>query len=439
MTPREALPGTLNEWVNFLSDLNPDHIELGLERVRTVLLRLKLDNLKNIPVIEFAGTNGKGSTAALVAATLDEAGIACGLYTSPHLHRFNERVRINGHDIDDVMLCDALSAVYEAANAQSPVSLTYFEYTTLAALWCFNAAKVRAMCLEIGLGGRLDAVNVIDADIAVIVSIGFDHMAILGNTLSKIAYEKVGIIKKGSVTITGELPPEAAAVVKSRCSELESPLFSQGEDFWFEKNGDGFCYRDKQKNVQNFPSPLVPVECAAVASAVISKLAGLKKLPESTELFMAERRVISRVCLPGRMQRVHQCPDVYFDVAHNVPAAEHLKKALLSRPKPKRRLAVVGMLRDKDIEGVLGILCGCFDAFYTATLHSGRGENAQRLQDALIKSGCRPSLVKSYDSVSSALKACVDEATPCDEIVVFGSFVTVSEASDCASEIFCRG
>ena len=425
MTLQQGEPSTLEGWTSFLAGLNPDRIELGLGRVGEVFRRLHLDSLKALPTVEFAGTNGKGSTAALVAATLEEAGVPCGLYTSPHLLRFNERVVINGREAADADLCRGFSAVYRASHEGALVPLTYFEYTTLAALWCFREAGVKALCLEIGLGGRLDAVNIVDADIAAIVSIGFDHMAILGDTLGKIAHEKAGIIKEGAVAaVTGVLPSEAFEVVKARCAECSVPLCSQGRDFEFERRGDGFRFSD-DAGAHDLPSPLAPVECAAVASEIISRLPSVKKPLAAHELWDAASRALARTSLPGRMQKVRSKPDLYFDVAHNVPAAAHLKAALSARRPQGRRIAVCGMLRDKDVEGVLSVLAPCFSSFHCASLHCGRGEEASRLMRALPEGMARA----EHESVADALSSALFEAGPCDEVVVFGSFVTVAEAA----------
>ncbi|MGN0909337.1 MAG: bifunctional folylpolyglutamate synthase/dihydrofolate synthase [Succinivibrio sp.] len=437
MTGKSGEPVTLQDWTGFLADLNPDRMELGLGRVREVFGRLGLDCLRSLPTIEFAGTNGKGSTAALVAASLEEAGVRCGLYTSPHLLRFNERVRVGGRDATDEQLCAAFSEVYRASREGTAVPLTYFEYTTLAALCCFRDAGVGALCLEIGLGGRLDAVNVMDADIAAIVSIGFDHMAILGDTLSKIAFEKAGIIKPGAhAVVTGELPEEAFGVVRERCQECGVPLYAQGRDFEFKRDAGGFSLLPRGGQARALPQPLAPVECAAVAAMVLSCLPSIgKKLPLDG-LWEAAGRAFAKTCLPGRMQKVRSNPDVYFDVAHNVPAAQHLRRALMERKVRGRRIAVCGMLRDKDVEGVLSVLAPCFSSFYCASLHCGRGEDAARLCRAL---GAKGAAASSSGCVAAALKAALASAKAGDEVVVFGSFVTVAEAATCLGESFNRG
>ena len=203
-------PGSLKTWLDYLEGINPNKIELVLSRVKTVFDRLNLDHIKQAKIVEVAGTNGKGSSAALIAASLNLSGIKTGLYTSPHLHSFTERVNIGGVDVNEETLCKAFAIVH---NAAKEVSLTYFEYTTLAAFVCFELEKVDALVLEIGLGGRLDAVNVLDADIALICSIGLDHTHILGNTIEKIAYEKAGIIKDHSYVVTGLISNEAKKVI----------------------------------------------------------------------------------------------------------------------------------------------------------------------------------------------------------------------------------
>lgn len=233
-----AKPGSLKTWLDYLDGIDPDKIELGLDRIKQVLEKLNLTIFKSIPVIEVAGTNGKGSTSALIAAALNYSGIKAGLYTSPHLHKFNERVNIGGRDVTDEELSQAFEIVHKTAG---DINLSYFEYTTLAALVCFSRAKVGAVVLEIGLGGRLDAVNALDADIAVITSIGLDHTKILGDTIGKIAFEKAGIIKNNCQVVLGEVEDEAYVVIKKRAEELHAELHVQGKDFLGEFI-DGFSY-----------------------------------------------------------------------------------------------------------------------------------------------------------------------------------------------------
>ncbi len=428
-------PGSLQAWLDHLQSLNPDHIELGLKRIRTVFDRLKLDSLNDLPITTIAGTNGKGSTAALISQALIKSGISCGLYTSPHLHRFNERVMINGREVDDELLCQAFSLIFDASNKEPSVALTYFEYTTLAAFICFKKANVEALVLEIGLGGRLDAVNLLDADVSVITSIGLDHMQILGNTIEEIASEKAGIIKPDSFVVAGAMDESALDVIRERAQAMHATIFEHGRDFNARFDSDcSYSERNiEQDLVVNFaiPSPRVPRECVAVALKALSllKSSGLDRISYSAIVSS-----VSDTVLPGRMQKVCAFPDIYLDVAHNLPAAEHLKKMVEELHVTGHRYAVIGMLRDKDIEGVLAVLASVFDKFYVTSLHTSRGEENVRLQNALIKADVDKSLIKSFDNTSDALLQCCHDAGADDAIYVCGSFVTVAEADDCMDE-----
>ncbi len=419
-------PGSLKTWLDYIEGLDPNKIDLGLDRVQAVLQRLNLDFLKKVPVVEVAGTNGKGSTAALIAASLSYSHISTGLYTSPHLIRFNERIAIDGQSVEDEVLCEAFSRVFDAAGT---TPLTYFEYTTLAALVCFDIKKVEALVLEIGLGGRLDAVNAIDADISVITSIGLDHTRILGDTIEKIAFEKAGIIKKDRQVVVGRVDNAALAVIAKKAEEMTAKVFAEGIDFYGHFLGNGFDYVEKSGSsimLCRYPLPKIPLCCAPAAIMAI-KLLKEKGVKVGED---AIKRALNEVALPGRMQKVSDAPALYLDVAHNPPAAVNLVNTLNARKIEGKRLAVIGMLKDKDIESVLKIVSGSFDEFYVATLHTVRGENSSRLSSALISSGIGKDLIKSYEQVSMALNSALKKAAKNDEIVVLGSFVTVAEAME---------
>lgn len=420
-----AKPGSLKTWLDYLDGIDPDKIELGLDRIKKVLDKLDLSIFKSIPVIEVAGTNGKGSTSALIASALNCSGIKAGLYTSPHLHKFNERVNIGGRDVTDEDLSCAFEIVHKTAG---DIKLSYFEYTTLAALVCFSSAKVEAVVLEIGLGGRLDAVNALDADIAVITSIGLDHTKILGDTIGKIAYEKAGIIKNGCKVVLGHVDKEAFDVIKKRADELNAEIYVEGEDF-LGKFKDGFSYIQKSSiNIATFSLsyPKIPFCCAPAAMRVITLLKerGIKITFEGID------KALKTTSLPGRMQLVRIKPMLYLDVAHNPPAATHLAGTLDLRHKLGKRYAVIGMLKDKDIESVLKIVRHCFDGFYIASLHTQRGENAERIKSALLSDNVDAASIKSFDHVNKAIEQVLKDANENDEIIVLGSFVTVSEAMD---------
>lgn len=423
-------PGSLQTWLDYIQSLNPCHIELGLSRVKKVLKHLNLDFSKTC-IIEVAGTNGKGSTSALSCAILKNLGLKTGLYTSPHLWQFNERVVIDGQPVASDLLANAFATVYAAAQ-ESSTELTYFEYTTLAAFVSFAKAQVDVMVLEIGLGGRLDAVNILDADIAIITSIGLDHTQILGDTIEKIAFEKAGIIKQKSFCITGVLDKEALDVIKDVSNKKEAQLYVQTQDFdaIFDANTH---YFNKQSYIElALSAPKVPECCVAAAIKCVeifvanfrSKVTNIKR-PLSPEVI---NKALEQTYLPGRMQLIATDPDIYIDVAHNPPAAAHLSLVLKKRPLKGKRFALIGMLKDKDVESVLKIVKSCFDEFYVASLPTERGESYLRLKNTLLSFGINSEKIHGYDKVQSALRDVRVKAQADDEIIIMGSFVTVSQA-----------
>lgn len=418
-------PGSLKSWLDFLESIDPNKIKLGLDRVKTVFDRLNLEHLKHTLTIEVAGTNGKGSSSALIASALNFSGLKTGLYTSPHLHSFTERIRVNDKNVDESILVQSFNRVYDV---KGEVELTYFEYTTLAALVYFDLQKVDAMVLEIGLGGRQDAVNIIDADIALICSVGLDHTHILGNTIKKIAYEKAGIIKKDKKVVCGLLDTSAKEVVKEVAIQLNAPCYFEKDNFKGDFK-DGFLYTQKGNNNEcfyKFPYPKIPYICAPSCIRVLTLI---KEMGYKVSLD-AMIKAIKSVSLPGRMQLVHLNPTIYLDVAHNPPAALNLVNTLKNRQKLNKRIALIGMLKDKDIESVLSIVKDSFDEFYVVSLDTARGERAERLKNALISCQVPDCLIKSYGKVTEAMDALLEHCSKLDEIVVLGSFVTVSLAMD---------
>ncbi|MBQ9275523.1 MAG: bifunctional folylpolyglutamate synthase/dihydrofolate synthase [Succinivibrio sp.] len=416
-------------WLRRLESINPAHIALGLERVKVVLNRLALKWPVKPLIIEVAGTNGKGSTAALIAAALGEAGIKTALYTSPHVREFTERFVIDGQQVSHEDLAAGLDAVQAAC--QTDIQLTYFEYATLAAYWCFHQANVKVMVLEIGLGGRFDAVNAFDADIGVICSIGLEHTQLLGDSLRQIAFEKAGIIKQGAQVVAGVMAEEALAVIRARAAELNATLLCQSEDFDGSVLGDGdegeLEFEDLgDGTLSRYPLPQLPVECAKLALEVLHLLRK-RGYDLSDEIISA---ALKKTTLPGRMQKVQSEPSVFLDVAHNPPAALYLRTRLEQRPVRGRRCAVIGMLKDKDIEGVLRICARCFARIYTCSLPGVRGESSLRLTKALREQGYPKEAIFAYGSAREALEAALPSLESQDELIVFGSFVTVTAALD---------
>lgn len=406
-------PRSLADWLAWLELQHPKAIDLGLERVGEVATRLGV-RAPGCPVITVGGTNGKGSTVATLVSIARVAGLRVGSYTSPHLRRFNERICLQGVPVEDATLVDAFEQV-EAARGD--VSLTYFEFTTLAALVVFRAAGLDLAVLEVGLGGRLDAVNVVDADVAVVTSIGIDHVEYLGNTRELIAIEKAGIFRAGRPAICGDAePPDtllAAAVA------LGAPLSRRGVDYGFSDEGESWIWSGAGRRFTGLPRPALALDNAATALAAL--LASPLVVPES-----ALREGLRQASLPGRLQAVAQAPLVLLDVAHNPHGAAFLIRQLPPARPGQRTRAVFAMLADKDAAGVMEACLGRIDAWHVASLPVPRGQQAAVLADMLLERGC--TVAGTYRTVAEALATARQQALPTDRILVFGSFYTVAAA-----------
>jgi dihydrofolate synthase/folylpolyglutamate synthase len=402
---------SLESWLAFIEKQHPKTIALGLDRVSEVLVRLETE--LRCPVITVAGTNGKGSTCAMLESVLKAAGYRTGLYTSPHLLRYNERVRVRGEEAGDAALCEAFAAV-EAARRDIP--LTYFEYGTLAALWLFARQNVEAAVLEVGLGGRLDAVNAVDADCAVLTSVGIDHVDYLGGTRDSIGREKAGIFRTGRPAVIAEPDPPAPVLA----APGEKLLFRK--DFGYTAEASQWSYWGPAAKRAGLAYPALrgAVQLRNAAAA----LCALDTLRDRLPLAMQEiRRGLAEVELPGRFQVLPGRPQVVLDVAHNVEAARTLAQNLAASGFAPETIAVCGMLRDKDIGGVLREMAPQITRWHLASLSGPRaasaGELAIHLKDA-------PE-VHQYASPAQAFAAAKEAAHENDKIVVFGSFLTVGE------------
>lgn len=577
----------IKAWEDYLNAIDPNCMSLGHDRIREVAMRMHLFEdliVSETSIVTVGGTNGKGSTSALIAAAMNNLNVKTGLFTSPHLFKFNERIQIAGVDISDELLSQCLSEVIQAqfsdnsvkalydeayidareeAEAQEKsesdkysdsfnsedhkrdylgadscgfgtcdsqcndnqeagdhsstssdhkscsccssetsfadetkealkaiqsmprplendiVELSYFEITTLAAMRAFLRAGCELLVLEVGLGGRLDCVNIFYNDIAIITSIGLDHMKVLGDTTQKIAHEKAGIINiYGSVIVGSGMDDDARREIMINVKKQDATAFYENDSFYVkvvEKQDAGeqsedydisappmrrtheICYRDKSMSFKLFfPYPKVPVACAGLALKAIFMLNAMFGIENDYRTLKAIEDAVKDTVLPGRMQHVGSEPDIYLDVAHNVPAAVHLRDRLLATisnndnakqgehaeqdkqaqqsnqaqlSSDHKRIAVIGMLKDKDIEGVLEVISSSFDAFYVASLPGLRGESKERLAASLTKLTNGAAKVQSFDSVADALKQAKSDATKDDTIIVMGSFVTVAEAS----------
>ena len=411
-------PADLAGWLAYVERLHPKTIELGLERVRVVLDRLALP--KFCPIVVVGGTNGKGSTCAMLEACLHAGGYRVGCYTSPHLLRYNERVRIAGREIDDGPLAAAFAEV-ERARGDTP--LTYFEFGTLAAWAAFAHARVDALVLEIGLGGRLDAVNAFEPDCAVLTSVALDHMEYLGDTRERIGWEKAHIFRPGRPAIVGDPAPPAAVIDHARA--IGAVVTCIGRDFGYEADRQQWRFWGPGGTRGGLAHPaLRGASQLGNAATAIAALDSLRHcLPVSAQ---AIRDGLARVELSGRFQVLPGRPVVILDVAHNPQAAAVLSANLADMGAFRRTVAVVGMLRDKDLAGVVGRLAGRIDRWYAATLDAPRGATADEVAGA-IKAACPGAIVEAFATPRAALAAAREAAEQGDRIVAFGSFYTVAD------------
>lgn len=408
LIPQATSP--LATWLCYLENLHSQAIELGLERVKKVAATL--DVLKPAPtVFTVAGTNGKGTTCRILESALIADGYSVGVYSSPHLVRYTERVRIQNEELDEAYHTAAFAQI-EAARGET--SLTYFEYSTLSALLLFKQLNVDVVILEVGLGGRLDATNIVDADVAVVTSIALDHTDWLGPDRESIGREKAGVFRGGKPAVVGE--PDMPRTIADVASEKGAQLLRRGVDWTYSVEANSWSFKDGQGELTGLPLPLVPQPNAATALAALR--ASWLDVSEA-----AIREGIENASLPGRFQIISEAPRVILDVAHNPHAAAYLADRLARLPKQGRVLAVIGMLHDKDIAGTLACLAAQVDSWYCAPLEGPRGATAQQLVEHL-KSG------EVYDSVAQAWHAAMAAATENDTVLVCGSFHTVAHVME---------
>lgn len=418
-------PASLAAWLAYLETLHPKAIALGLERVRDVLGRLPAHI--DCPVITVGGTNGKGSTCAMLESIYRSAGYATGLYASPHLLRYNERIRIRGAEAGDEALVQSFNAVEDA---RGDVPLTYFEFGTLAALWLFARARLDVLVLEVGLGGRLDAVNAVDADVAVITSVDIDHVDYLGPTRDGIGREKAGIFRPSRPAICGDRDPPAT--VEATARDIGATLLVLGRDYDFTDERTQWRYRGPRGERYGLPVPALrgayQLANASTALAAIDLLHD--RLPVSAQ---GIREGLLAVVLPGRFQVLPGRPTVVLDVAHNPHAARALADALATMGFHPQTFAVCAMLADKDMRGVVDALRPRIDRWFVAGLPGARGGGPAGIRDALLAAGVDGDAVRAYDDVATAFRAAREDASEADRIVVFGSFFTVAAALDAAA------
>ncbi len=419
-SPLSPLPTTLADWLARCERLHPKEIDLTLDRVRSVADRLGL--VFDAPVVTVAGTNGKGSTCAMLEAIALQAGYRVGLYSKPHLVHFEERCRINGEQVKASELLPHFEAVEQA---RGDVNLTYFEFTTLVIARLLSKALLDLVILEVGLGGRLDAVNVIDADCAVITSIDIDHTEYLGSTREAIGFEKAGVMRAGKpVIVSDPVPPQS---IVDHAQKIGADLWRFGRDFNY--SGDklqwNWAGRTKRFNAMAYPALRGANQLLNASGALAAFEALRERLPITAQ---AARNGLALVELPGRFQIVAGQPTLVLDVAHNPHAVAALVQNLDQMAYFPRTLVVFGVMRDKDIDAILTRLAPVVDHWHFTDLPAPRGARAQELAQrhaALQLKGPGPVTVACHGDPRQALDAALAQADPADRIVVLGSFQTV--------------
>ena len=409
----------LSDWLAWQETLHSSTIELGLERVGNVAARMDLLPLP-CPVISVAGTNGKGSSVAMLESIYRAAGYHTVCYCSPHIVRYNERIRVDGQEATDHQLCDAFDAIDSARGA---ITLSYFEFGTLAALFTIRQTHPDVAILEVGLGGRLDAVNIVDADVALVTAIGIDHVAWLGNDRESIGREKAGIFRATRPAICADPSPPLS--LRATAEATGADWYAAGAGFSRSTTENGWSFRGRQRHWNDLPRPALAgehqLDNAAGALAVIETL--LERLPVDQD---AIQRGLATVHLAGRAQRLPGPVEILVDVAHNPAGATRLAELLQADKRAGRTWLVLGMLEDKDAAGFAAALRGCVDEWCLASLATERGIAAATLQQR-IGSHAVPRATRLFESVTEAMQYALANVCATDRIVVCGSFAAVAE------------
>jgi len=412
---------SLDEWLSWQEGLNPKQIDLGLERVSRVLHRSGHGHHFNCPLISVAGTNGKGSVVAYLEAMALAGGSRVCSYTSPHLLRYNERIHMDGNEIDDQSLCMAFERVDQARGDEH---LTYFEFGTLAAIDLFMAAKPGLVIMEIGLGGRLDAVNVMEPDVAVITTVAMDHTDWLGSDRETIGFEKAGVLRTGQPAVCGDLNPPQSLL--EHAANVQAELKLIGKDYYVERHKQKWSLYDAGRAIDGLPLPALTGEFQLdnAATAIVA----LKSLPEFQPGDDAIKQGLRNARLQGRFQIIRQQPMVIVDVAHNPQAAGALVSQLRALPCAGKTHAVVAMLADKPAAEVVGLVAGEVDGWYTAGLESvPRGLSASDMA-AIVEQQASDVKLCAAATIAEACEQALTTVAEGDRIIIFGSFYTVAEA-----------
>ncbi|MDX1901602.1 MAG: bifunctional tetrahydrofolate synthase/dihydrofolate synthase [Gammaproteobacteria bacterium] len=409
---------SLQEWIEKIHSQHRLEIDLSLSRVREVAKCLCISPF-NCPVVTVGGTNGKGSTVAGLEKIWAMAGFKVGAFTSPWLYRFNELVRLQGVPVADEAFIQAFEQI---EGARGEITLTQFEFNTLAAFLIFQAAGCEVVILEVGLGGRLDAVNIIDANVAVITSIALDHMDRLGDTREKIGYEKAGIFRLERPIVCGD--PNPPETIRAAAEKLSAPFYCQGQDFGFEKNKDNWTFWSAEHSMTHLPLPPLLLQNMATVLMTIELLQ--PQLPVQRETL---NEAFKNISLPGRIEVHHGTVTRILDVCHNPAAAEILADYLKKNPVSGKTRAIFSMLADKDIVSTLHVMKENIVEWYIAPLDVARGASLAQLKEKFCVAQIAENRVHDFPTLKAAKDFAEKQSQRGDRLVIFGSFYTVSAVS----------
>ena len=414
-------PSNLQEWLDWQQTLHPQNIDFKLERIKSVYEKLNIKSIAD-KVIIVAGTNGKGSTVAILESILFESKYSVGTFTSPHIKRYNERIKINKEEVTSAELIESFKIIDKL---RGETTLTYFEFATLTAFYLFSKRKLDYVVLEVGLGGRLDATNIIDSNLSIITSIGIDHTEFLGTTIDSIALEKAGVMRPFSPCIYADQNPPS--VLLSYAKKNGSNFLYNQNDFFTKILKDTWVWRSNLG--KELVLPLLPLRGDFQynhASAALQALEIIEpSIIENTKLL---NEGINNISLIGRYQRISSNPEIIVDVAHNADSAEKLMDNVNREPK-KNTIAVVGILKDKDVYSLVKPMVNNIDKWFCGTINSERGMNSDEIKTRM-SGAISHNDIETFDSIDEACTNAMKSLRKEDRLIVYGSFYTVSEFLD---------
>tara|TARA_B110000858_G_scaffold157033_1_gene179657 strand:+ start:295 stop:1587 length:1293 start_codon:yes stop_codon:yes gene_type:complete len=414
-------PSNLQEWLDWQQTLHPQNIDFKLERIKSVYEKLDIKSIAN-KVIIVAGTNGKGSTVAILESILFENNFSVGTFTSPHIKRYNERIKIDKKEVTSAELIESFKMIDKL---RGKTTLTYFEFATLTAFHLFSKKDLDYVVLEVGLGGRLDATNIIDSNLSIITSIGIDHTEFLGTTIDSIAMEKAGVMRPFAPCIYADKSPPS--VLLSYAKKNGSNFLYNQNDFFTKISNDTWSWKSNMG--KNLVLPLLPLRGDFQYNHAAAALQALEiiepSILENTELL---NNGITNISLMGRYQKISSTPEIIIDVAHNADSAEKLMDNL-NKENKKNTVAVIGVLKDKDVYSLIKPMINNVDKWYCGTINSDRGMNADEIKTRM-SSTINQKNIETFGSIDKACSEAMLSLGKNDRLIVYGSFYTVSEFLD---------